>query len=374
MSDKWYCVLPFRHVFIDSIGISPCCNISRRSISLEDWSSDPMLKSIQSDLLSGTIPAQCYSCRKQEEISGESLRTSSNADYNHQVITDTNINFIDYRSSNICNFKCRSCEPQFSNGISHEVKSNPMLSEFYAARPSKTVSITDKNEEWIIENLSKIDRLMITGGEPTIMPSARNIIDEVLRNHADRIHLMITTNGSFTDQYWFDLTTRVKNLHWTISIDGIGEDSNIIRYGSDWNIVSKNAIWLATNATSLNVNTVISNLNVLRLGTILQYVSEIQKLGTGHHRHQFHVIKKPSHMAADNWPDEWKPRVLSYLESCLTADLDVSQFNTVIGLIDRISSTTFSQHLWDKGYRHNTILDKIRNQDHTSLFQLTDKL
>jgi len=345
-------------------------------VSLADWADDPNLKSLQQELLSGSIPMQCETCEQQELTQGRSLRTDSNDDYNNQIFTDTRISFIDYRSSNICNFKCRSCSPIFSHGIDQEVKANRELHSFHQIMDSKTVSVTDDNQQWIINNLDQIDRLMFTGGEPTVIPGIKNIIEEVVRRHRNRIQLLITTNASFTDSFWYELTESVPNLHWTVSIDAVGAAAEIIRHGTKWHIVESNVRWLAQNATSLNINSVVTNLNVFQLKPLLKFARLMQTLSRtplGRHgdqgcRHQFSVCNRPYYLSADNWPEHLKTQAVEYLTDCLTLDLDSEQHGMVSGLMTQISQAKFDPYLWELTQRYNSTLDRIRTEDHLTLY------
>jgi len=374
---SWYCPLPFRHAFVDSTGVGACCNTPRYPVSLEDWANDPRLHLLQQQLLDGSIPTQCSNCVKQEASRGRSLRTDSIRDYNEEIFTDTKISFIDYRSSNICNFKCRSCSPEFSHGIAQEVRNSQSLQSFHRIIDTKTVSITDTNHEWIINNLDQIDRLMFTGGEPTVIPNIKNIIEAIVRNHSNRIQLLITTNASFTDKFWYDLTDTMPNLHWTVSIDAVGKAAEVIRHGTLWNVVEHNVRWLSQHATSLDINSVITNLNVLQLKPLLKFAREMQQLSitpSGKHgtigcRHQFYVSQRPYYLAATNWPDHMKPQVQQYLEDCLTLDLDAEQYSMISGLLDQIKTSEFDARLWDKTQYYNSILNENRKEDHTQLYQ-----
>jgi hypothetical protein len=110
------------------------------------------------------MPSVCSGCQQQERTQGRSLRTDSQRDYNYQRFVDTKIDFVDYRASNICNFKCRSCEPAFSHGIAAEARNNTVMANYYPVIDTKTVSIDAANIEWVRDNLVQINRLMITGG------------------------------------------------------------------------------------------------------------------------------------------------------------------------------------------------------------------
>jgi hypothetical protein len=377
-TNNWYCPLPFRHAFVDSTGVSACCNTKRYPVSLADWPDHPELKKLQQEFLSGVVPAQCQPCVIQERTQGRSLRSDSNKDYNNEFIKETCIDFIDYRSSNICNFKCRSCTPMFSHGIAQEARSNTELIQFYGAQSqseTKTVSVTDDNSGWIINNLSQIKRLMFTGGEPTAIPSIKKIVEEIVKHHR-HVQVLITSNASFVDTFWYDITNQIDNLHWTLSIDAVGSAAEIVRHGTDWSVVSRNIKWLSRNANSLDVNTVVSNLNLLQLSPLLKFVRKMQKNSIsplGKHgdigcRHQFFVCQRPYYLAADNWPIYLQTQVIDYLTQCLELDLDTEQSDMIKGLLAQIKTTNFDPDLWQRGQQFNLKLDQIRQQNHTTLF------
>jgi len=327
--------------------------------------------------LLNNITNQCGSCVKQEEIQGQSLRTSSLQDYNNKRFTKTDIDFIDYRSFNICNFKCRSCDPKFSHGIGQDAKLNPELKEFFGSPPdSKTVSIDDTNVLWVKENLHRLNRIMFTGGEPTRIPGVKVLLEQIKLGHPN-MQVLITTNASFEDDFWYRLPEALPNLHWTVSIDSVGESASIVRHGSKWNVIEKNVSWLAQNANSLDINSVVSNLTVFQLGPLLEFGRRMQKLSVtpiGRHgdlgcRHQFFVCTRPYYLSADNFSEDLLLKAVDYLKNCKKLDLDDEQSRMLDGLITQLSNATYDSVLWEKNQRFNTIIDGIRNENHTSLYK-----
>jgi len=374
---KWYCPLPFRHAYIDSTGISACCRTPKYQVSLDQWPTHPELIKLQQTLLAGDTPQICQGCVRDEQAYGTSLRTDSNRDYNNQIYTDTNIDFVDFRSINICNFKCRSCNPVFSHGISQEVNRYPKLEQFFGPPlDSKTVSVTDVNIDWIMRNLGSLKRIMFTGGEPTVIPGVRDLINIIKNKHKD-IAVLITSNASFQDDFWFEITKSLPNLHWTVSVDAVGARAEIVRHGTDWNVIERNVAWLAKNAASLNINSVVSNLTVFGLQPLLEFGRRMQLLSiapNGRHgdqgcRHQFFVCQRPYWLAADNLSTELQTQAVGYLESCLPMDLDSEQRNMLTGLIAQVKSAEFDPILWEYGQTYNQTLDQIRNENHLTLFE-----
>lgn len=370
-----YCPLPFRHAFVDSTGVSACCMTPRYNVPLQDWPDHPELKKLQNQLLAGHYPKTCKACHDQEASMGQSLRLNSLNDYDDQLFRTTEIDFVDYRASNVCNFKCRSCEPNYSHGIAQEARKHRGLNRFYPVLTAKTVWVTDQNQQWIVNNMSQLKRLMFTGGEPTMMPGVREIITEAVTNYPD-IAVLITSNGSFTDPFWQEITQRSANIHWTLSLDSVGSAAEIVRHGTDWAVVEHNARWLAQHSPSLDINTVVTRLNLFQLGPLLKFVRELQTLSiapSGLHgdqgcRHQFHVASRPYMLGADNWPPELVDSAKQYLEQCLTQDLDTDQENMLEGVLEQINNLEFDPVAWQRGLEFNQQLDSVRGEDHTRLY------
>lgn len=363
-------------MYIDNSGISPCCQFPRQETTLDQWASNLTLQRIQSEFLQGTVPAECQTCVKQEELQGESLRTTSVRDYNNQRFQTTHIDFVDYRSSNICNFRCRSCVPEFSHGIAQEYRQWPELGQFGRVIDIKVATADTNNKDWIVAHLPQLRRLMFTGGEPTVIPEVRSILEHVLQSDLPDLSILITTNGSFSDPFWYELTEKYNQLHWTLSIDAVGSAAEIVRHGTDWEQVNYNATWLATHAASMDVNTVVSNLNVFQLRPLLSYVSSLQKLsqqqgrmGSDGIRHQFFQCRRPYYLAADNWPDDLRKAVLESLQQCLALDLDPIQQSTIEHLFDSVVFAQFDPELWQQCQTYNDILNRSRTQNHLALYQ-----
>lgn len=372
----WYCQLPFRHVYVDSDGLAPCCQLPRQNTTLDQWPTNAKLLRLQQDHLSGEPSAACTSCYQSESRYGISLRLEANQDYNNKKFDSTNIDFVDFRSINICNFRCRTCNPKFSNGIAQETNKIPELVEFFhTADIPKTLSVSSANTDWILHNLPTLKRIMFTGGEPTRIAEVRNIIEQVHR-HYPEIQILITTNASFEDDFWFDISHDL-NVHWTVSVDAVGPRAAIVRHGSDWQRIAHNVSWLCANAASVNINSVISSLNVFGLAPLLEFGRQMYTLSLppqGRHgdqgcRHQFHVCQLPYYLAAVNWPPELQAKALQYVQNCAQLDLLPQQHDLVQRLVTSIKNNIFDEKIWQQGERYNQILDQARNQNHKILYE-----
>lgn len=383
---SWYCPLPFKHAFVDTGGISPCCATTKNfsiDTSIGDWKSHPKLLALQQKFLNGESPSECSECQTQENIQNKSLRLDALNDYNNEIFTDTQLDFIHYSQSNICNFKCRSCNPGYSHGIANEIKNNPILNSLARLTPvsntpaEQLLSVNMLNQQWIIDNIKDIRRLMITGGEPTVMPEIRKLFKHLQKNPQGQLQIMMTTNGSWTDEFWYDVIQSFSNLHITISIDGVGLAAELVRHGTVWAQIEYNLKWLAKNSYSLDVNTVISRLNILHLYPILKLCCEARlssvytnggKQGDLGLRHQFSICNFPAFMNITNFPDAEKTAIIEQLTRCLELDLDQEQISLVTGLITTINNSKYNEKLWKETEQYHYALDRIRNEDHTRLY------
>lgn len=337
-------------------------------MSIDQWIAGDALKQIQQNILSGNIDPGCAQCIHNEQQQGVSTRLGALKDYEDQVFDQTNIDYIDYRSSNVCNFKCRTCEPFFSNGIAADVKRSELLQSLYQVPPEKIATVTDKN--WIVSHLPQIKRLMFTGGEPTMLPEVREIIDLVRTTGLDT-NIQIITNGSFRDHYWLEIAKAMPNVNFTVSIDAVGASAEIIRHGTDWAQVEHNIRWLAEHGHSLNFSTVISRLNLFQLGPLLAFTRDIRKnYDRPNGRTQFiQLCNHPSYLDPVNWPCMLSESAWRYVNALIKLEDHQPTVDILTRLSENIKTHVYDPDLWEKGERYNLEINRLRNQNHGQLYQ-----
>lgn len=364
-----WCPLPFRHVFIEPRGVKPCCSYTRiANMSVDQWVSSDQLNALQTNILAGKTDPGCADCLRNEQQHGVSTRLGALAQYGESMFSDTKIDYVDYRSSNVCNFKCRSCEPYFSNGIAQDVKQSEFLATLYQIPPEKVATVSDK--QWIINNLSQIQRLMFTGGEPTLLPEVKEIVNRIRKEKLDTEIIMIT-NGSFRDPWWLDIAQDMPNLNFTVSLDAVGPAAEIIRHGTNWSQIERNVLYLANHAHSLNFSTVITQLNLFQLAPLLAFINIIQKLSDRPNgRTQFmQVCNHPHYFSPLNWPDYLRPAAMQYVDDLLALNFLESAHDILKDLRNNIEQHQFDADAWTTAQRVNLELDALRKQDHSWLFE-----
>jgi len=374
-----YCPLPFKHIFLEPRGKRPCCSYKNvYDKTVEQWIASDELKNLQSNILQGNIDPGCETCFEKEKTDGVSTRLSALRDYEYQKFTQTQIDYIDFRSSNICNFKCRSCEPFFSNGIAQEAKKYPKLNRFFASPerlPQGKVAPTETSDhQWVIDNLSSIKKLMFTGGEPTRIPEVKKIIDHIIDKNIKDVQVLITTNASFTDEYWFDITRTLPNIHWTLSLDAVGNSAEIVRHGTKWPLVSGNIEKMFDISPSVNIGTIITNLNVMSLPDLFDYSNTLyekyQHRANGRTQ-LIEVCRFPDYMSPYNLPDGVRDRAVNRLSAYLASGkhLQEAQKNILESLITNLRTRDFIPRLWKLFQEHNEALDEVRGENYHDLFR-----
>lgn len=373
---QWYCPLPFRHVFVDTGGISPCCNtVNNFNIAgnIAQYLESDQLKNLQQKFLDGQKPQECLYCFSQEKIQNKSMRLDALRDYNHEIFSKSKIDFVHYSQSNICNFKCRSCGPQYSHVIDQELKKHPELTVYGGQKTSKVLTVDGKNHDWIVNNLPQIKRLLLTGGEPTVMPEVKRIFQRIQSTPDLDIQVMMTTNCSWTDDFWYELIDSMPNLHVTASVDAVGSAAELIRHGTDWSQVEYNLQWLAKHAYSLDVNTVVSCLNITDMYSLMKFCHQLQiesKLDNGGRqgalglRHQFSVCYNSPTAGIIYFPDSAKSNIVDNLKKCLNLELDSEQVKLIQGLIRTVQASKYNEQSWQYLKQFHTKLDQIRNENH----------
>jgi len=147
-----------------------------------------------------------------------------------KVPTDTyqtgnfDLQTVDVRWTNLCNFSCVYCGPGFSSKWASEL-------DKYLDTPTSIQKQQFKN--YIFENAHKLKHVYLAGGEPLLMKENEELLD-LLKSTNPRVNLRINTNLSKVDTRVFDKLCEFENVHWTVSVETIQEEFEYIRHGGRW--------------------------------------------------------------------------------------------------------------------------------------------
>ena len=219
-----FCMAPFVHMVHNPDGqYRTCCMFDKpfdkKYNDIKDAFDSEENQKIRKRMLSGEKLPECEKCDIDEAHGGKSWRSyrdQFNAQFDKKYIKNPVFKTLEVSLSNKCNFKCIDCGPRFSNQFGPILKNN--LPEF--------------------TNFNDLIHLKLLGGEPFLEKRNFELLKNVPRKN---INLMLVTNNSiFPNTELLNLLLDFKHVDLNISIDGIGEIAEFVRYGTKWSKFEKN--------------------------------------------------------------------------------------------------------------------------------------
>jgi radical SAM protein with 4Fe4S-binding SPASM domain len=279
------CAIPWSNLEIRSDGtITPCCmstDISLGNIqtdSLESAFNSAAATQLRQDLSNGIKSKNCSSCWKVEDQGLTSIRLHNKKRLKKSFLLKSierpEINTLDIKFNNICNFKCRICGSGSSSLFAyeeHKFKGIPLNSQPNWGESDKFLKQLDLH----IDCLDNID---MYGGEPFLMKKfAVTLKSAVDKGVAKNIRLHYNSNGSVWPKEFLKYWPHFKLVDIHFSIDDIGQRFELER-GGNWDEVEKNIISLK------NLN--LPNLKIQIMPTIsimnIYYIDELYNWAQKH--------------------------------------------------------------------------------------------
>ena len=167
-------------------------------------------------------------------------------------VNNFDLQTIDVRWTNLCNFACVYCSADFSSRWADELNVK-------TETPSEEQQSNFK--EYIYRHAKNLKHVYLAGGEPLLMKENLELLQEL----NPTVNLRINTNLSKVDTGVFNAVCKFKNVHWTVSVETVEEEFEYIRFGGRWpdflenlNIIRKldhkisfNMLWFLLNYDSV---------------------------------------------------------------------------------------------------------------------------
>jgi MoaA/NifB/PqqE/SkfB family radical SAM enzyme len=299
--DKAFCIFPWIHMYTEPDGRTfPCCTVEQDTINentkdktlKEIFNSDDW-KQLRLDMLNGVKNPICRRCHSVEDSGSPSYRTFANGDFGQFIdiidsteddgtVDEFNLKYIDVRFSNQCNFACASCGPIFSTKWIKMVKEKAAADGKTWPEAYKYNKINDYSKVDIVEQLAPhlegSHQIYFAGGEPLIMDDhykllelleEKNVVDTKLRYNTNISNLYYKKKPVY--EYW----KKFAKVELGMSIDAVGARADLIRYGTDWNVLESNINTLKPfDNIRLNYDTTVTILNIDHLPDMYDYILE----------------------------------------------------------------------------------------------------
>jgi hypothetical protein len=380
--------------------MKPCCiaggfdtPLDLKTMSIDDAFNSPQMKELREDMLSGKRNKVCDVCYKKEDLNGISPRTDFNANrlwempkVNEDFSVETQFQHIDIRFSNLCNFKCRMCNHDFS---SNWFEDNEKIAPGYTKGRTKVMKVSDTIVEDLIPHLKNVKSFYFAGGEPLIMPEHYKVLKylydtmPIIEQHwgnKRRLSIHYNTNLSvitYDEQSLIDLWKGFDRVFLSISCDGIDKVGEYQRVGFQHERFIENlktikkyfraeSPYAGGMGMQYNFQYTTTIWNVYHIFDFIKFMKENEFIGSSDHI-DFYYAWVPSHVTLNNISKSEKKRLVEFLENGIKELDSEKTINEITNLINFINSEPNMEKSVETivGFTHN--MDKIHNTDVTTL-------
>lgn len=374
--DSW-CPLPWSHISIKGNGVYRLCchsNVSENHgvlrdkkgkpfhIGTADWESvanSNTMKTIRKNMLKGTWSSECIRCKrefnsgmKSRNIHERALLAETTEPENYPGYlkakaltqpdgsisqTDFPVSLLDIRFGNLCNLRCAMCSP---------TDSSAWYKEHYAVWGShfkdsgKTVQLLKDSKGKITtkegvfdwsgnKNLwSQIDkyihqfrRIYIAGGEPLLMKDYYKFLENCIESGvAEKLLIEFNSNITRIPEKTWQIWKHFGKIIIGISLDGVGEINDFIRYPGKWNRIEGNMQRLDEEGGNLKcyIAASVSVLNIWHLPKFIEYVMKKNYKRIGFPKSSLinpHPVHKPYFLNINILEESFKEEVRKYFEN-----------------------------------------------------------
>ena len=393
MSDT-FCILPYIHFYTEPKGeVKPCCiaggfdePLNLKTMSIEETFNSPQMKQLRKDMEHGKRNKVCDVCYKREDATGHSPRIdvfNKNPLWKKPELTEdysvpSDFQHIDIRFSNLCNFKCRMCNHDFSSNWYEDMKKIRPDN----VRATKVLKASETIVEDLIPHLSKVKSFYFAGGEPLIMPEHYKVLkylhdtfpkkefyisdDENLKAIDIAIHY--NTNLSvikYDEESLIDIWKSFKQIFLSISCDGIGDVGEYQRTGFSTKRFEENLKIIKKYFRPMNVQKsegyglkynfqyTTTSMNVYHIFDFIDYMMNKNHI-TDSDQIDFYYAWSPNEVALSYLPDLEKNKIEKFLNKNKVNYSEKTQIE-IDSMINFMNSGDTSNSEWNDAHREHYI-------------------
>ena len=328
-----FCMAPFVHIQRNSYGeFNPCCMFNTRIYSeydsIQDAFNGKENRILRQKMLNDEKIPGCDKCYRDESLGKSSYRQRFNSRYDEQYINNPTIKELELALGNKCNYKCVDCNTKYSTSWYDD---DILLNRTYNTFKGREVINKIYDSDFEIMDLNEIK---ILGGEPFL---EKRYIDLFKKINAENINLFFVTNNSiFPNEEWLTQLKRFKSINFNISIDGVYDVAEFVRYGTKFSKYEKNyKRWLDLNLSNMSVipHFVFHSLNVLNFDQTIEWLAKIydHKIEKILNYISYDFLSMPEMLNCSFLTDNCKHNILSnvsYFKNELSNFFDTNEFNS----------------------------------------------
>ena len=313
LTNRAFCPVPWTGLMYNFDGNVKNCIRSAGSIgNIKSNDIEQILKQdvdIKLDMQNAHKFARCQPCYDLEKeknnlniISDRVFYLKELRDVDHTLYDTTNfeLHTVDVRWTNLCNFACVYCGPEFSS---------KWASERAVTIMTPIDNQLEKFKQYIFERAPQLKHVYLAGGEPLLMKENLEFL-QLLKKTNPNVNLRINTNLSKVDTGIFDLVCEFKNVHWIVSVETIEQEYEYIRHGGSWSDFITNLHVINRLGHKISFNMLYFLLNYRSIFVCIDYLKQL-----GFHNNSFIVgnLLQPEYLNIRHLPDSELEKVKKQL-------------------------------------------------------------
>lgn len=365
---NYQCSAPFVGLYYHITGqMTPCGFINISDIqSIDDYKKSEVLKQLRNDILQNKRRDICECCHKLDDFNLGSPREHWMNNIGYSDPENTDIQYLELKFSNLCNSKCRICNPYSSSQIAtEEIK-------YQSKTFNRDAYITPGDENFLLSQVKLIGKnlksVTFSGGEPLLHWQHWDTLDYFIENNYKPNLIYYSNAGKLTFQniHIFDKWKHFEKIEYRVSIDGVGEAAEYWRPGEPFSQVYQNLISISKNMPQVKLRFTIS----IAWPMVFRYIELLETLYTIQDDIDigWNVLQGQSKFYDPKvLPIEYKDKFKVYITEYLTTKNNESLSYNVERLLSYMYGEDWSYLLKDS-INEIIKLDKRRNQDFLSVF------
>jgi radical SAM protein with 4Fe4S-binding SPASM domain len=370
LTKKAFCVLPWSGVFVQPDGVVRNCAITSEILGnindqpLEQILHNKVNRAVKQDMLEDVFHKRCNHCHVLEKNQTFQPDAVSNRIWYLKTLVPKDLDFfdnpdnyrlkiLDLRWKNTCNFACIYCGPDLSSAWASELNMPQHIND----------RALQESLDYIYSNLHSVEHVYLAGGEPLLIKENLVLLNRLQEINPD-IEIRINTNLSILGNEIYNTIKKFRNVHWTVSVDGIEEEFEYVRYGGNWNQFVKNLRLLSQDFEKINFN---STWCILTAKGTLECIDYLQDLGFHENCFIVNPLNKPIEWHVANLPDYYLEQLRIGIQNKLqTCDSKYALYNSLKLMLNYITMP-FQKNL-PATFRALEKIDKRRRTDSSKIF------
>ena len=366
--DNNFCVVPWTGFEVEPNGDVKNCIISKDVIGniKQNTIQDIVRKNskIREQMLNGEFPRSCSGCYLQEKHRKKGFQSvSSRLYYAKELVPHISKNLLEDKD----NFELRHVDVRWSNKCNHAcVYCGPLYSSKWEAEkglPQTRMSNDDSLKEYLFSNISRLKNVYLAGGEPLLMKQNKELLELLLKENPN-VNLRINTNLSKTNTGVFELLTKFKNVHWTVSVEAMEREFEYIRYYGVWNNFLDNLKVIRDTGQKISFNMLYF---VLNYKSIFETIGFFQSLGFHNNSFVLGPLYTPDALNIHNLPKNLLDQCKLLFQTQIDKKPGFLLQNSFENVLYYLTETDFHANI--ENTRQELIsMDKRRNIDSSKIF------